>query len=629
MFVLESEDDLIVVDCGVGFPAIEHYGIDLVLAQFRLRERTRVQAAWHLHYPRARGPYRRADVSAQGGQAPVYATRFTCGLIGEKLKEAGLQKEVELIEFDVDGDEVLKGGVFELEPFRVTHSIPDCVGFGITTPAGLIVHTGDYKLDPTPPDGHVTNLDKVRSFAERGVLLLISDTTHIEFEPWVPSEKTVGEAFQRIFDGANGRIFVATFSSHVARMQEAVDAAIERDRKVAFVGRGMQNVSRIARELGLLKIDDEQMFDPRDSIHYQDDKLCFIVTGSQGELGSAFNRMALGEHRDVKIEPGDTVVVSAHPIPGNEVAVYTMINELFRLGADVVYSAREMVHVSGHGSRSEIREMVQTAKARFLLPFHGEERMLVIFEEMAVAEGYDPSAVTISRVGDVIEITPNGVEIVGSIPCEPVFVDGSLVGTIDEVVLRDRQTLSGDGVVTIVATVDGDSGELIAGPEVISRGFVYAQNSPELIEQIRERSEGILREFAGNSAQDVGRAFAAAAEQYFRVFAEADGVAADGVAGGVGGRVVRFWGSDECLTVRTEGPLHSRTCRVDAGAFPQVGRLEPGSLYEVSRGGRYRDATELEAPSEVSPGATTRGPDTPSTTTVPMSQQESVRWDRP
>ncbi len=212
--------------------------------------------------------------------------------------------------------------------------------------------------------------------------------------------------------------------------------------------------------------------------------------------------MALGEHRDVKIEPGDTVVVSAHPIPGNEVAVYTMINELFRLGADVAYSARETVHVSGHGSRSEIREMLQTTKARFLLPFHGEERMLVIFEEMAVAEGYDPSAVTISRVGDVIEITPNSVGVIGSIPCEPVFVDGSLVGTIDEVVLRDRQTLSGDGVVTIVATVDGESGELIAGPDVISRGFVYAQNSPELIEQIRARSEGILREFAGNSAQD-------------------------------------------------------------------------------------------------------------------------------
>jgi ribonuclease J len=503
MFVLEHENDLIVVDCGVGFPAIEHYGIDLVLPNFDYvkenASKLRGIFITHGHEDHIGAlTYLLKEVNA-----PVYATRFTCGLIGEKLKEAGLSKEVELIEFDVDGDEVLQGGVFRLEPFRVTHSIPDCVGFGITTPAGLIVHTGDYKLDPTPPDGHVTNLDKVRSFAERGVLLFISDTTHIEFEPWVPSEKTVGEAFQRIFDGANGRILVATFSSHVARMQEAVDAAVARDRKVAFVGRGMQTVSRVARELGLLKIDDEQMFDSRDSIHYQDNKLCFLVTGSQGEIGSALNRMALGEHRDVKIEPGDTVVVSAHPIPGNEVAVYTMINELFRLGADVAYSAREVVHVSGHGSRSEIREMMRTAKPRFLLPFHGEERMLVIFEEMAVAEGYDPSAVTISKVGDVIQITPNGVGIVDSIPCEPVFVDGSMVGTIDEVVMRDRQTLSGDGVVMIVATIDRDSGELIAGPEVISRGFVYAQNSPELIEQVRERSLLILREFAGNSGQDI------------------------------------------------------------------------------------------------------------------------------
>jgi ribonuclease J len=503
MFVLEHDDDLIVVDCGVGFPSIEHYGIDLVLPNFDYvkKNASKLCAIFitHGHEDHIGAlTYLLKEV-----KAPVYATRFTAGLIGEKLKEAGLTKEVELIEFDADGDEVLQAGVFQLEPFRVTHSIPDCVGFGITTPAGLIVHTGDFKLDPTPPDGRVTNLEKVRSFAERGVLLLISDTTHIEFEPWVPSERTVGEAFQRIFDGANGRIIVATFSSHVARMQEAVDAAIARGRKVAFVGRGMQTVSRVARELGLLKIDDEQLFDARDAIHYQDDKLCFIVTGSQGELGSALNRMALGEHRDVRIEPGDTVVVSAHPIPGNEVAVYSMINELFRLGADVAYSARETVHVSGHGSRSEIREMVRAAKARFLLPFHGEERMLVIFEEMAVAEGYDPSAVTVSKVGDVILITPDGVEIVDSIPCEPVFVDGSMVGTIDEVVLRDRQSLSSDGIVTIVATVDGESGELLAGPEVISRGFVYAQNSPELIEQVRERSLLILREFAGNSSQDL------------------------------------------------------------------------------------------------------------------------------
>lgn len=503
MFVLEYEDDLIVVDCGIGFPAIEHYGIDLILPNFDYVKE---------HVSKLRGIFITHGHEDHIGaltyllkevKAPVYATRFTCGLIGEKLKEAGLEKEVELIEFDADGNEVLEGGVFRLEPFRVTHSIPDCVGFGITTPAGLIVHTGDYKLDPTPPDGKVTNLDKVRAFAERGVLLFISDTTHIEFEPWVPSERTVGEAFQRIFDGANGRIFVATFSSHVARMQEAVDAAVQRGRKVAFVGRGMQNVSRIARELGVLRIDEEDMFDARDSVHYQDSKLCFIITGSQGEPGSALNRMALGEHRDVQIEPGDTIVVSAHPIPGNEVAVYTMINELFALGANVIYSALETVHVSGHGSRSEIREMMQTTNAKFLLPFHGEERMLVIFEELAVAEGYDPSAVTISKVGDVIEITPKGVKIAGSIPCEPVFVDGSLVGTIDDVVLRDRQTLSGDGVVSIVATVDGETGELIVGPEIVSRGFVYAQNSPELIEQIRQRVEDLLRLYPANSSIDI------------------------------------------------------------------------------------------------------------------------------
>lgn len=502
MFVLEYRDDLIVVDCGVGFPSIEHYGIDLVLPNFDyVKERVaKVRGIFitHGHEDHIGAlTYLLRDV-----KAPIYASRFTCGLIAEKLKEAGIQKEVELIEFDADGNEVLRAGIFALEPFRVTHSIPDCVGFGISTPAGLIVHTGDFKLDPTPPDGKLTDMEKVRSFAERGVQLFISDTTHIEFEPWVPSERTVGDAFQRIFDGANGRVFVATFSSHVARMQETIDAAVQRDRKVAFVGRGMQTVSRVARELELLSIDDEQMFDVRDAMHYQDEKLCFLVTGSQGEIGSALSRMALGEHRDVQIEPGDTVVVSAHPIPGNEVAVYRMIDELFRRGAEVIYNARETVHVSGHGSWSEIREMLRSVRARHLLPFHGEERMLALFEDLAISEGYAPDAVTIANVGDVIEITPDGVRIVDSIPCEPVFVDGSMIGSIDEVVLRDRQTLSGDGVVTVAATIDGDSGELLAGPEIISRGFVYAQNSPELIEQIRERAEGILRNYAGNSALD-------------------------------------------------------------------------------------------------------------------------------
>lgn len=503
MLVLEYENDLIVVDCGVGFPAIEHYGIDLVLPNFDyVRERaSKLRAIFltHGHEDHIGAlVYLLMDV-----KAPVYATRFTAGLVREKLREAGIQKEVDLIEFDADGDETLEAGVFRLEPFRVTHSIPDCVGFGISTPVGLIVHTGDFKLDPTPPDGHLTNLAKVRSFAERGVLLLISDTTHIEFDAWVPSERTVGEAFERIFDAANGRIIVATFSSHVARMQEAVDAAIRHGRKVAFVGRGMQTVSRVARELGYLQIDDEQMFDARDAVHYLDEHVCFIVTGSQGEVGSALSRMTLGDHRDIRIDAGDTVIVSAHPIPGNEVAVFTMVDELFRLGADVAYSARETVHVSGHGSRAEIREMMAAAQARFVLPFHGEERMLVLFEDLAISEGYAPEDVTICRVGDVLEVSARGVEVTGSIPCDPVFVDGSMVGTIDDVVLRDRQTLSGDGVVTVVATLDGSSGEVVAGPEVVSRGFVYAQNAPELIELTRQRAEGILREYSSNGSLDV------------------------------------------------------------------------------------------------------------------------------
>jgi ribonuclease J len=499
MLVLEHGNDLVIVDCGVGFPRSVHPGIDLLLPNFDyVRQRaSKLRGIFitHGHEDHIGAlPHLLREVNA-----PVYATRFTRGIIASRLEEARIHEGVLLNEFDSASAVVLEAGVFSFEPFRVTHSIPDCAGFAISTPAGLIIHTGDFKFDPSPPDDRWTDTDKLRRFAERGVRALISDTTHIEAVDWVPSERVVGDTIERVFAAADGRILFATFSSHVARIQQVVDAAERHGRKIAFGGRGMESTVAIAQELGFLRIAEGTTIDINDALNVPDSQLALVLTGSQGERSSSLGRIAAGEHRSIKIGSGDTVVISAVPIPGNEFAVYEIINQLSRQGADVIYHARGLVHVSGHGSRAEIREMVELTKARHFLPFHGEHRHLALFEDLISDLGLPNEMVTIADVGEVIEIGQDHVEIAGRIPADPVYLDGALMGTAEDVVLHDRQIMGDDGVVMIVVTLDRESGSILVGPEVMSRGFALAGDSRELLDATRERVIDVLLAYSSDN----------------------------------------------------------------------------------------------------------------------------------
>ncbi|MGH2560663.1 MAG: ribonuclease J [Thermomicrobiales bacterium] len=482
MFVLEHEEDIIVVDCGIGFPQEDQLGIDLVLPDISyLRERSdKIRAIFitHGHEDHIGAlPYLLPDLNV-----PIYATKLTLGLISVKLDEAGLLKRADLREFNPDESTELTAGVFTVEPFRVCHSIPDAVGFGITTPAGLLVHTGDFKFDDTPIDGRRTDYAKLAEFRERGVRFLISDCVHIETAGRTPSERVVGETYDHLFASAPGRIIIATFASLIARIQQVIDTASEHGRSVATLGRSLENNVRIALELGYLTDPRNVLIDARDAKEIPDDKIVYVVTGSQGEPMAVLSRIANGDHREVSIGDGDTVVISATPIPGNETSVFRIINQLFRAGAEVIYSARTLVHVSGHAGRDELREMIDLVRPRDVLPFHGEHRHMALYADLAIEQGVARDNITFSEVGDVVEITPDRVAVTGRVDAGFVYVDGVTVGAVGDVVIRDRRALSRDGILMVVVSVDRQSGAIVAGPEILTRGFVHAKESTELLD---------------------------------------------------------------------------------------------------------------------------------------------------
>ncbi|MGH2551809.1 MAG: ribonuclease J, partial [Thermomicrobiales bacterium] len=389
MFLLEYEDDIIVVDCGVGFPQEDQLGIDLVLPDIgylkKRQKKIRGIFLTHGHEDHIGAiAYHLPEL-----RAPVYGTRLTIGLVKVKLEESGFLPNAELIEFDPDVDEPMNAGVFTLEPFRVCHSIPDAVGFGITTPAGLIVHTGDFKLDPTPIDDKPVDYAKLRAFSERGVRLLISDCVHIESPGSTPSEREVGETYDRLFASTDGRIIIATFASLIARIQQVIDVAEKYGRRVATLGRSLEKNVQMALELGYLTDPSNRLVDGREGSFLPDNEIVFIVTGSQGEPMAVLSRIANGDHRDVIVGPGDTVVVSATPIPGNETSVYRIINNLFKAGAEVIYGSRARVHVSGHASSDEIATMLDIVKPRDIVPFHGEHRHTALYRDLAMEQGYE------------------------------------------------------------------------------------------------------------------------------------------------------------------------------------------------------------------------------------------------
>ncbi len=506
MLVLEYDEDIVVVDCGVAFPEEEQLGIDLVLPDISYlrerRDRVRGMFITHGHEDHIGAlPYLLPDLLP----VPVFATRLTLGLISVKLEEAGLLARADLREFDPDTRPSLPAGAFTIEPFRVCHSIPDAVGFGIATPAGLIVHTGDFKLDETPIDGRLTDYAALEAFRRRGVRLLISDCVHVETPGHTPSERVVGETYDRVFAAAEGRIFVATFASLIARVQQVIDTAARHGRYVATLGRSLEKNVRMAQELGYLVDPNGVLIEPREAAQLPDERVVYVVTGSQGEPMAALSRIASGDHREVSVGAGDTVIVSATPIPGNETAVFRVINQLFRAGAEVIYGARALVHVSGHASRDELRRMLELTEPRDVLPCHGEHRHLALYAELAIEAGVPSDRITFAEIGDVVEVTPEKVAVTGRVDAGYVYVDGVTVGEVGDVVVRDRRALARDGILMVVVSVDRETGQVVAGPEIVTRGFVHMKQSGELLAGAKAHLRETLAAHAnGHQAGDWG-----------------------------------------------------------------------------------------------------------------------------
>ena len=441
------------------------------------------------------------------GFPPIYGTPLTLGMVSGKLKEHRLLDKATLVRFEA-GDTFTVGS-FTVEPFHVAHSIPDTVGFGITTPAGLVIYLTDWKFDHMPVDQHPTDVTKMAELGSRSPLALITDCVRVETKGYTPSETVVGEAFDNIFATAPGRVIIATFASNIARVQQAIDSAEAYGRKVVLAGRSMENNSRIAFDLGYLRAEPGTIIRPHESGSFPDDQVAVVCTGSQGEPMAALARMANRDYQHVKIKPGDTVVVSATPIPGNEVSVNRVINNLFRLGADVIYGGDARVHVSGHAAQEELKMLLALLKPQFVVPFHGDYRHLVLYRRMATGMGgmYTDENVLLSENGAIMEFSQNFGKIVSKTQVGYVYVDGTTVGDVGNVVVRDRQMLSRDGILMVVVGIDRTSGELVAGPDVVSRGFVYMRQSDDLIDATKDVVREALSNVNGSGQTETDSSF--------------------------------------------------------------------------------------------------------------------------
>jgi len=507
MWVLEYGEEIVLLDCGVMFPEAEMLGVDLVLPDITyLREqKDKIQAILltHGHEDHIGAiPHLLADL----GFPPIYGTPLTLGMVTGKLKEHRLLDRTTLVRFQAG--EKFSVGSFVVEPFHVAHSIPDTVGFGITTPAGLAIYLTDWKFDHTPVDGRPTDTTKIAELGARSPLVLITDCVRVESKGYTPSEQTVGEAFDNIYATAPGRIIIATFASNLSRVQQAIDSAEAYGRKVALVGRSMENNSRIALDLGYLRAEPGTLIRTHEASNLPDDQVAIVCTGSQGEPMAALARMANRDHQHIKIKPGDTVVVSASPIPGNEVSVGRVINNLFRLGADVIYGVQG-VHVSGHAAQEELKMVLAMLKPEFVVPFHGDYRHMVLYRKLALGMGglFEPENVILAENGSIMEFSQNYGKITGKAPVGYVYVDGTTVGDVGNVVVRDRQMLARDGILMVVVSVDRNSGELVSGPDVVSRGFVYMRQSDDLIEATKTTVREALKGHTGNGQTETDSAF--------------------------------------------------------------------------------------------------------------------------
>jgi ribonuclease J len=490
--VIEYKDDIIVIDCGLKFPDEEMYGIDIVIpdTSYLIKNIDKVRGIFltHGHEDHIGAlPYVLKEINV-----PVYGTKLTLGILGTKLKEHGLMNTVEIR--DISPKDIIKLENMSIEFIKTNHSIADSVAIAVHTPVGIILHTGDFKIDYTPIDNEVMDISRFAELGRKGVLLMMADSTNVEKPGYTMSESAVGETFERIFTNAHGRVIVATFASNIHRIQQVITSSENYGRKVAVSGRSMENVVAVAMELGYLNFGKDTLISIDAINNYSNDKITIITTGSQGEPMSALSRMASSEHKKVNIVEGDLVIISATPIPGNEKLVSRVVNQLFKKGADVIYESLADVHVSGHACQEELKLMHTLVKPKFFIPVHGEYRHLKQHGELAVKIGIPSNNVIIADNGDVVEVTRDSAKKTGTVTAGQVFVDGLGVGDVGNIVLRDRKHLSQDGILTVVVTIEKESGSVIAGPDIISRGFVYVRESEDLMEKARVVVKDTLKE---------------------------------------------------------------------------------------------------------------------------------------
>ena len=498
--VYEYGSDIIVVDAGMGFPDDDMYGIDVVIPDFTylIKNRDRIRAIFitHGHEDHIGGiPCLMRDIDA-----PIYATRMSAGLIRLKLEEHRLANKVKLI--TCEAGETVRAGKFTVEFIHINHSIADAVAFAIRCPLGVCVHTGDFKIDPTPIQGGMADLTRLGELGKEGVLALLCDSTNVERPGFTKSERSVGASFEALFRGCDQRIIVTTFASNVDRIQQIINVAAKYGRKVAVTGRSMENAMKVSTELGYMNVPEGVLVDVAHVKSLPKNKVCIITTGSQGETMSALTRMAFNTHRQVDIQPGDRVIISASAIPGNENSVGNVINELYRRDAEVVNERELSLHVSGHACQEELKIIHALVKPRFFIPVHGEQRHLKTHAKLAREMGMDPRHIIISDIGKVIELTAKSAKINGTVPAGKVFVDGYGVGDVGAVVLRDRQHLAQDGMIVVVVSMSGEDGQVISGPDIITRGFVYVKESEALLEELRQVAVDALNRCQDRNIRD-------------------------------------------------------------------------------------------------------------------------------
>ncbi|WP_194190240.1 ribonuclease J [Clostridium chrysemydis] len=500
MTVIEYKDDIVIIDCGLKFPDADMYGIDIVIPDitYLLKNKERIRGIFltHGHEDHIGAlPYVLKQLNI-----PIYGTKLTLGIVETKLREHGLLADTTLNV--VKPRDKVKLNSVTVEFIKTNHSIADSVAIAIHTPLGVVLHTGDFKIDHTPIDGGRTDFARLAELGKKGVLVMMADSTNVEKPGYTMSESIVGDSLNRLFGKAKGRILVATFASNIHRIQQIVKSAEMYKKKVAVSGRSMENIVQVAIELGYLKSQEGTMVTLDQALKLKNDQVVIVTTGSQGEPMSALSRMAASEHKKIQIVEGDTVIISATPIPGNEKLVSTVVNKLFKKGAEVIYGSGQNVHVSGHACQEELKLMQTIVKPRFFIPVHGEYRHLKLHAELALKTGLSKRNYLLPETGDVIEITRNSIKKNGSVNSGQVLVDGLGVGDVGHIVLRDRKHLSQDGILTVVVTLDRESASVIAGPDIISRGFVYVRESEGLMDEAREIVKGVLNYCEENKVTD-------------------------------------------------------------------------------------------------------------------------------